>query len=112
MPKYVIAYLGGKQVVNPDTRAVQMAKWKAWVDGLGSRMVNPGMPLGQGKLVSAYGVSERGPNHLTGFSIVLADNMDAALEITQRCPFLEVGTIEVAEAMEMLKSGGTPHESD
>jgi len=101
MPKYVIAYLGGKQLANPETRAAQMAKWKAWVDGLGHRMVNPGMPLGQGKLVSSDGVSERGPNHLTGFSIVLADTMDAALEIAQRCPFLDIGTIEVAEAMEM-----------
>jgi hypothetical protein len=78
-----------------------MARWKAWVDGLGSAMVNPGTPLGQGKLVSSDGVSERGPNALTGFSIVLADNMDAALEIAQRCPFLDIGTIEVAEAMEM-----------
>jgi hypothetical protein len=78
-----------------------MAKWKAWVDELGSAMVNPGTPLGQGKLVSSDGVSERGPNHLTGFSIVLAENIDAAIEIAQRCPFLEIGTIEVAEAMEM-----------
>jgi len=101
MPKYVMAYLGGKQVPNPKDRAPQMAKWKAWVDGLGGAMINPGMPLGQGRLVSADGVSERGPNHLTGFSIVMADNMDAALEIAQACPFLEIGTIEVAEAMEM-----------
>ena len=101
MPKYVIAYLGGQQVANPEARAAQMAKWKAWVGGLGDRMINPGMPLGPGKLVSADGVSERGPNHLSGFSIVLADNMDAALDIEQRCPFLEIGTIEVAEAMEM-----------
>jgi hypothetical protein len=101
MPKYVIAYLGGKQVANPEGRAAHMAKWKAWVDELGSAMVNPGTPLGQGKLVSSDGVSERGPNHLTGFSIVLAENIDAAIEIAQRCPFLEIGTIEVAEAMEM-----------
>lgn len=65
-----------------------MARWKAWVNGLGSRMVNPGMPLGQGKLVSSDAVSERGPNHLTGFSILLADNMDAALKIAQSCPLL------------------------
>lgn len=101
MPKFVFAYLGGKQAANPQERAAQMAKWKAWVDGLGDRMVNPGMPLGQGKLVTSNGVSERGPNHLTGFSIVLADNMDGALGIAQRCPFLEIGTIEIAEAMEM-----------
>ena len=101
MPNYVIAYLGGKQMPNPQDRAAHMAKWKAWVDGLGSAMVNPGTPLGQGKLVSSDGVSECGPNRLTGFSIVLADNMDAALEIAQRCPFLDIGTIEVAEEMEM-----------
>jgi hypothetical protein len=101
MPKYVIAYLGGKQMASPQDRAAHMAKWKAWVDGLGNAMVNPGTPLGQGKLVSADGVSERGPNRLTGFSIVLADNMDAALDIARKCPFLEIGTIEVAEAMEM-----------
>src|ERR1700746_3518747 len=50
MPKYVIAYLGGKQVPNPQDRAAHMARWKAWVNGLGSAMVNPGIPLGQGKL--------------------------------------------------------------
>lgn len=33
-----------------------MAKWKAWADGLGSRMVIPGMPLGQGKLISSDGI--------------------------------------------------------
>jgi hypothetical protein len=101
MPKYVIAYLGGRQPAKPEARAAQMAKWRAWADGLGDRMVNPGMPLGQGRLVSVDGVSERGPNHLTGFSIVLADDMDAALDIARRCPFLEIGTIELAEAMEM-----------
>ena len=101
MPKYVIAYLGGKQVANPQDRAAHMTRWKAWVDELGAAMVNPGTPLGPGKLVSSDGVSEHGPNRLTGFSIVLADNMEAALDIAKRCPFLEIGTIEVAEAMEM-----------
>jgi hypothetical protein len=101
MPKYVIAYLGGKQVANSQDRAAQMAKWKAWADGLGSAMINPGMPLGQGKLVTPDGVSERGPHRLTGFSVVLAGDMDAALEIAQRCPFLDIGIIEVAEAIEM-----------
>ena len=101
MPNYVIAYLGGKQMPNPQDRAAHVARWKAWVDELGRAMVNPGTPLGQGKLVSSDGVSERGPNALTGFSIVLAENIDAAIEIAQRCPFLEIGTIEVAEAMEM-----------
>src|SRR6266853_1270872 len=42
MSKYVIAYLGGKQMPNPQDRAAHMDRWKAWVDGLGSAMVNRG----------------------------------------------------------------------
>jgi hypothetical protein len=38
---------------------------------------------------------------LIGFSIVKVDSMDAALEMAKVCPYLEIGTIEVAEMMEM-----------
>ena len=101
MPKYVIAYLGGKQFENPQEGAAHRAKWKAWVGDLGGAVVNPGTPLGKGKLVSSAGVSDAGANRLTGFSMVMADNMDAALEMAQRCPYLVYGTIEVAEVVEM-----------
>ena len=37
----------------------------------------------------------------TGFSIVKADSMDAALAMAKGCRFLAIGTIEVAEVMEM-----------
>src|SRR5262249_60288772 len=101
MPKYVIAYHGGKKIESPQESAAHMAKWKAWVGDLGDAVVNPGTPLGKGKLVSSGGVSDAGANRLTGFSMVTADSMDAALEIAQRCPYLDIGTIEVAEVMEM-----------
>ena len=39
---------------------------------------------------------------MSGFSIVKADSMDAALEMAKECPLLEIGgTLEVAEVMEM-----------
>jgi len=102
MPNYVFAYHGGKEPESPDEGAKQMAKWKAWVDGLGEAVVNPGTPLGMSKTVSSGGVSnDAGSNPLTGFSMVKADSMHAALEMAGACPFLEIGTIEVAEVMEM-----------
>jgi len=101
MPKYVIAYLGGRQLQSPSERAAHMAKWKSWVEELGAAVVNPGTPVGQGKLVTREGVSERGPNCMTGFSIVSADDLHSAVKIAQRCPFLDIGTIELAEVMEM-----------
>ena len=38
---------------------------------------------------------------MTGFSVVKADSMDAALEMAKGCPFLDIGTLEVAEMKEM-----------
>ena len=79
-----------------------MAKWKAWIVGLGDAVVNPGTPLGKSRTVSSGGVSDDGgSNPLTGFSIVKAGSMDAALDMAKGCPFLEMGTIEVAEVMQM-----------
>ena len=102
MPEYIIAYHGGKEPESPEEGAKGMEKWQAWVGGLGDAIVNPGTPLGMNKTVTPDGVSdEDGPNRLTGYSIVKADNMDAALEMAKACPFLEMGTLEVAEVMQM-----------
>ncbi|MCZ6607669.1 MAG: hypothetical protein O7A64_08385 [Alphaproteobacteria bacterium] len=103
MPNYVFAYHGGKKPESPEEGAKHMAKWKAWIGGLGDAVVNPGTPLGQSKTVSSGGVSDDGgSNPLSGFSIVTADGMDAALEMAKGSPFLGIGgTIEVAEVMEM-----------
>ena len=103
MSDFVFAYHGGKTPESPEEGAKQMAKWNAWVGGLGDAVVNPGTPLGKPKTVSSGGVSDDGgSNPLLGFSILKADSMDAALEMAKACPTLEIGgTIEVAEVMEM-----------
>jgi len=102
MPNYILAYHGGKKPESPEEGAKHMAKWKAWMTGLGDAMVNPGTPLGKSKTVSADGVSnDGGPNPLAGYSIVQADDIDGAVKMAITCPFLEMGTIEVAQVMEM-----------
>ena len=102
MSKYLLAYHGGKKFESPEEGANHMAKFSAWIGGLSDAVVNPGTRLGMNKTVSSDGVSDNvGPNRLTGFSIVNADSMDAALRIARGCPHLDIGTIEVAEVMEM-----------
>ncbi len=102
MSNYIFAYHGGKKPESPEEGAKHMAKWQAWVDGLGDAVVNPGTPLGMSKTVSSSGVSDDGgSNPLNGFSIVKADSMDAALEMAKGCPYVDIGTIEVAEVKEM-----------
>ncbi len=102
MPNYILAYHGGKMPESPEEGAKHMEKYQAWVVGLGNAVVTPDTPLGNSKTVSSDGVSDDGgSNPLLGFSIVKADSMDAALEMAKACPFLVMGTIEVAEVKEM-----------
>jgi hypothetical protein len=99
--KYVIAYHGGRKFGSPQDGVAYMAKWKAWMGGLGDAVVDPGMQLGAGKLISAAAVTDRGADMLTGFSIITAESLDAAVALARQCPHLDHGTVEVAEVMEM-----------
>ncbi len=104
MSNYIFAYHGGEKPESPEEGAKMMEKWKAWIGGLGDTMVNPGTPLGMSKTVSSGSVADDGgANPLSGFSVIKADNIEAAVGIAKGCPFLEMktGTIEVAEMMEM-----------
>jgi hypothetical protein len=102
MSDYVFAYYGEPKFDNPQTGAKHMAKWKAWVGGLGDAVINPGAPFGKTKTVSAGGsADDRGSDRLVGYSVVKAESMEAALAMAKRCPHLDHGTIDVAEVMDM-----------
>ena len=101
MPNFIIAYHGAGNFETPEEGAAAKAKWKAWIGTLGGAVVNPGTPLVRGKLVTSTGISVRHGDLLSGFSVVRADTMDAALKLAHGCPHLDHGSIEVAEMMEM-----------
>jgi hypothetical protein len=103
MPDFIIAYHGGNQPATPEEGAAHMAKWKAWLGGLGDAVVNPGTPLGKSQFVSASRVSDDGgAAPMSGFTVVKADSIDAALDMAKACPFLDTGgTLQVAEMKEM-----------
>ena len=102
MPDYIFAYHGGKRPETPEAGAEFMARWRAWMGGLGDAVVNRGAPVGKSKTVSSGGVSDDGgSNPLSGITVVNADSIDAAVEMAKGCPHLDHGTIEVAQMLEM-----------
>ena len=103
MTDYVFVYRGGLEFKSHGEGAKHMAKWGAWVNGLGDASVNRGSPFKISKIVSADGVSDdAGLSHLTGYSVVKAKSLDEALLMAQACPHLDIGgSIVVAEVMEM-----------
>ncbi|MGB7244972.1 MAG: YciI family protein [Sulfitobacter sp.] len=103
MPNFIFAYHGGSMPETPEEGKAVMAKWEAWMGGMGDAMTHPGAPVGMSKTVDAKGVADNGgSNPLSGFTLVEAADMDAATELAKGCPICEAGgSVEVAEMMSM-----------
>ena len=102
MPDYLFAYHGVNMPENREEGIKYMTEFVAWIEALGDIVVNPGTPLGMSKTVKSGGAAEdTGANRLTGFSMVRTDSMDAAVAIAKTCPYLNIGTVEVAEVKEL-----------
>ncbi len=104
MPKFIFAYHGGGRPETEEEGAKVMAAWQAWLGGMGEHCVDMGNPVGMSKTVSAGGVADDGgSNPLSGYSIVEAADIDAAIGMAKGCPILDggSGTVEVAPIMEM-----------
>ena len=103
MPQFVIAYMGGSKPATQEEGAQHMAKYRAWLDGLGNAAVSPANPLGNTHTVNPDGsVVKGGQSSMSGYTIVEAASHDEAIAIARGCPFLEVGgSLEVSELMQM-----------
>ena len=104
MPKYVLAYHGGGMAADPAAHAEAMAAWGAWFGSLGAAVVDGGNPTGPSKTVAANGSVSAGggANPISGYSLITADDLDAAVTMAKGCPILGVGgSVEVAEAIDM-----------
>jgi hypothetical protein len=104
MPKYVFAYHGGGMPESADEQAAAMAAWGTWFGSLGDAVVDGGCPTGASRTVKADGstVDGGGSNPLSGYSVIQALDLDAAVSAAKGCPILgSGGSVEVAEAIDM-----------
>lgn len=103
MPQYVIVYLGGNPPATPEQGQQHMARYKQWLDDLGDAVVSPANPLKDTQTIAPDGSATAGSSvGMSGYTIIEAHDMDAAVAITRACPFLDVGgTLEVAELVQM-----------
>ena len=104
MPNFLLAYHGGSMPETPAAQEAAMTAWNGWFGGLGAAVIDGGNPVSQVKMVSANGaVSEVGANPISGYSVLAADNLDAALKMAQGCPVLQGGgSIQVCETFNAM----------
>ena len=103
MLQYIIVYLGGDKPSSPQEAKENMSRYGAWLSSLGDSAVSPANPLKDTNTVNCDGtITAGGITSMSGFTIIRADSMDAALSIAKNCPFLDIGgTLEVSELIMM-----------
>ncbi len=103
MPQYLITYLGGNPPSSQEEGKRHFGKYMEWLSSLGDSAVSPANPLKNTHTVNPDGSSARGGNStMSGYTIIEAASMEAALDIAKACPFVDIGgSLEVSEMAEM-----------
>jgi len=88
----------------PEQSEQQMRAWGEWMGKVGSALVEGGSPFGARLAVADDGTTPA-PSDQNGYSIVLAESLDAARALTDGHPFLSEGkgrfSIEIFELVPM-----------
>jgi hypothetical protein len=104
MTKYLLAYHGGKMAEGEAEQAKVMAAWGEWFTTLGAAVVDGGAPVGAATTIATDGATSSGggANPVSGYSLITASDLDAAVNLAKGCPVLQAGgSVEVAETIDM-----------
>lgn len=104
MPKYMFAYHGGTTPSSPEEGEKVMAQWMAWFGDMGAAVVDGGNPVFGSMTVTQDAIlDDGGANPVSGYTIVQAEDHQAACEMAKGCPMVAdgSGSVEVAEVHEM-----------
>ncbi len=91
MANFLLTFHGGGM---PETKEEQdrvMEAWNAWFGKLGDALVDGGNPISQARAISPDGSVMDATSAPTGYSIIKADSLDAAVALAKGCPVLAGG---------------------
>ena len=96
MPSYVLVFRGkADQKATP----AEEAAWADWFRQLGAAVTDFGNRVGESAVVGGNGAGGD-PDVLTGYVVVSADSLQAAVELAGGCPGLRAGgRVEVGEVV-------------
>jgi hypothetical protein len=94
MANFVLLYSGGKMPESPAEQAAVMKDWETWMGRLGKALVDGGNPFTpMAKNIASDGKVSDGPvgTMASGYSIITADSLNAAVQSAKGCPVLKGG---------------------
>ena len=91
MTSFLLTYYGGGMPESEAEQAQVMQAWTAWFEALGDAVVDAGNPTSHSRAISPDGSVMDATSAPTGYSIIKADSLDAAVAASKRCPVLAGG---------------------
>jgi len=112
MAKFLVLYnsqMSAAEVManaTPEETKAGMDAWMAWAGKAGDAVVDLGVPLGSSKHLDGQSATD-GSNPASGYSILEADSLDAAVALLEDHPHLTVpgNDIDVLEFLPMPGMG-------
>lgn len=96
MANFLLTYHGeGGMPTSDAEREASLAAWTAWFTKLGAAVVDAGNPTSHAKAISPDGSVMDATSAPTGYSIIKADSIDAAVALSKGCPVLAGGQVVV-----------------
>jgi hypothetical protein len=94
MANFVLLYSGGSMPETEAEQAAVMQAWGVWFGGLGNAVVDGGNPFTPvAKSIASNETVSDGPvgTMASGYSIIKAESLGAAVEMAKGCPILQGG---------------------
>jgi hypothetical protein len=104
MTDYLLLYAGGSMPESDEEQAAVLKAWNDWMESLGGGLKDGGNPFTPAsKTIAADGSVSDGAGSASGYSIISADSLDAAVEAAKGCPVLQGGaSIAVYETFAVM----------
>ena len=102
MSNYFFGFYANIWPENPEEQQKVMGEWAKWFEQLGDAVVEQGAPTSPGKIIKKDGIVDIESNILKGYTVIRADNLDAAIQMAKGCPGIQDGgEIAIYELMPM-----------
>jgi hypothetical protein len=103
MSNYLLLYHGGAMPETQEEQAQVMQAWTQWFGSLDGKVIDQGNPSGPSKTIAASGSVSTDTTGPSGYSIIKADSLDAAVALAKGCPVLHGGaSVQVVETFDVM----------
>ena len=103
MANFLLTFHGGSMPETKEEQDQVMTAWTNWFGTLDDALVDGGNPISQAKAISPDGSVMDATSAPSGYSILKADSLDAAVALAKGCPVLAGGaSVLVSETFPVM----------